>query len=161
LGSGSVGFGLALVMRVGVSVFGSALGGEAWLLFVIFVRLGRVAEKFCVVIAGAFVRNAMLRFADGFFMMFGCVAERFTGEKLDGVHVDGRDSRRHVGCLVTMAVIVVFEIFENVTDVEEGIAIQADIHESGLHARKDAGYFSFVDAADESEFFFAFDVNLD
>jgi hypothetical protein len=126
-----------------------------------FVLLGKIADKFCAVIAGAFVRNAVLGLADGLCMMFGCVAERFTREKLDGVDVYGRDCRRRrVGCVVTMAVIVIFEIFENVADVEEGVAIQADIDESRLHARKDAGYFSFVNAADEGELFFALDVNL-
>ena len=60
-----------------------------------------------------------------------------------------------------MAVIVIFEIFENVADVQEGIAIQADIHEGGLHAGEDAGNSAFIDAADERELFFAFDVNFD
>ncbi len=53
-----------------------------------------------------------------------------------------------------MPVIVILEIFENVADVEEGIAIEADIDESGLHAGEDASDFAFVDAADEGELFF-------
>jgi hypothetical protein len=60
-----------------------------------------------------------------------------------------------------MPVIVILEIFENVADVEEGIAIEADIDERGLHAGEDAGNFAFVDAADEGELFFALDVNFD
>jgi hypothetical protein len=32
--------------------------------------------------------------------------------------------------LVRMHRIVVFEVFENVTDVEERVAVQADVHES-------------------------------
>jgi hypothetical protein len=56
---------------------------------------------------------------------------------------------------------VVLEILKNVTDVEKGVPIQADVHESGLHAGEDASNFSFVDAADESEFFFPLDVNFD
>ena len=63
--------------------------------------------------------------------------------------------------VVAMAVIVVFQIFENITDIEEGVAVEADIHESGLHARKDAGNSAFVDAADEGELFFALDVDFD
>jgi hypothetical protein len=66
-----------------------------------------------------------------------------------------------VTVIVAVAMIVVLEVFENITDIKEGIAIQADIHESRLHAGKDAGDFSFVDAADESEFLLAFDVNFD
>jgi hypothetical protein len=60
-----------------------------------------------------------------------------------------------------LTVIVVLEIFENVADVEESIAIEADVNESRLHAREDAGDFAFVDAADEGELFFALDVNFD
>ncbi len=60
-----------------------------------------------------------------------------------------------------VAVIVIFEIFENVADVKESIAIEANFHERRLHSGKDAGDFTFVDAADEGELFFALDVNLD
>ena len=57
--------------------------------------------------------------------------------------------------------LVVLEVFKNVADVEECVAIQADVHESRLHAGEDACDFSFIDAADESEFFFPLDVNFD
>jgi hypothetical protein len=57
--------------------------------------------------------------------------------------------------------IIVFEIFEDVADVKEGIAVEADIDESGLHAGEDAGDSAFVDATDEGELFFALDVNFD
>jgi hypothetical protein len=60
-----------------------------------------------------------------------------------------------------MAMIVVFEIFEDIAYVEEGVAVETDIHKSRLHTRKDAGNFAFVDATDESEFFFALDVDFD
>jgi hypothetical protein len=60
-----------------------------------------------------------------------------------------------------MTVIVVFEIFEDVADVEERIAIETDVNESGLHAREDAGDSAFVNAANEGELFFALDVNFD
>jgi hypothetical protein len=60
-----------------------------------------------------------------------------------------------------MPVIIVFQIFKNITDIEEGIAVEADIYESGLHAGKDASDSAFVDAAYESELFFALDVDFD
>jgi hypothetical protein len=60
-----------------------------------------------------------------------------------------------------MPVIVVLEVFENVADVQEGVAVETNVHEGGLHAGEDAGDFSFVDAADEREFFFPLDVNFD
>jgi hypothetical protein len=62
---------------------------------------------------------------------------------------------------VRVAVIVVLKIFENVADVEESIAIEADVHERRLHAGKNASDSAFVDATDEGELFFALDVNFD
>jgi hypothetical protein len=62
---------------------------------------------------------------------------------------------------VGLYMIVVLEIFENVADVQERIAVQADVHEGGLHAREDACDFSFVDTADERKFLFPLDVNFD
>ena len=59
-----------------------------------------------------------------------------------------------------VVMIVIFKIFENVADVQEGVAIQTDVDESRLHSRKDAGDFTFVDAADEGELFFALDINF-
>src|SRR5271157_3732422 len=90
------------------------------------------------------------------------VAERFARKKFDIVGWSRRKRRRSRGCVrVRVAVIVVFEIFENVADVEESIAVEADINESGLHAGEYAGDSAFVDAADEGELFFALDVNFD
>jgi hypothetical protein len=66
-----------------------------------------------------------------------------------------------VAGLMAVTMIVVFKIFEDVTNVEEGVTVETDVDESRLHTRKDAGDFTFVDAADEGEFFFALDVNLD
>jgi hypothetical protein len=89
--------------------------------------------------------------------------ERFTGEHFDDV---GRRRRRKGrsrggGVGVRVAVVVVLEIFENIADVKESIAIEADIDERRLHAGKNAGDFAFVDATDEGELFFALDVNFD
>jgi len=66
-----------------------------------------------------------------------------------------------VAGILPVAMIVVVQIFKNITDIEEGVAIETDVHESGLHTGKDAGDFTFVDAADEGEFFFALDIDLD
>lgn len=62
---------------------------------------------------------------------------------------------------MAVIVVVVLEIFEDVTDIEESVAIETDIDESGLHSGEDAGNAAFVDAADEREFFFPLDVNFD
>jgi hypothetical protein len=97
---------------------------------------------------------------------FVCASKRLAGENFDagGAALCGRSGTFMTVIAVTMIVVpvvITFEIFENVADVEECVAIQADVHESGLHARQNAGNFSFVDAADEGELFFALDVNLD
>ena len=60
-----------------------------------------------------------------------------------------------------MAVIVILKIFENVTDVQEGVAIESDIDEGGLHTGEDACNAALVDATDQREFFFALDINFD
>ncbi len=62
---------------------------------------------------------------------------------------------------VRLTVIVILEVFENVADVQEGVAIQANIHECRLHARQNARDFSLVDAADERELFLTLNVDLD
>src|SRR4029077_2409669 len=57
--------------------------------------------------------------------------------------------------------IIVFQVFENVADVQERITIEADVHESRLHAGEDPGDFSLVDAAAEREFFLPADLDFD
>jgi hypothetical protein len=90
------------------------------------------------------------------------VSQRFTGKQFDNV---GRCRRINGGSGggigMSVAVVVVFEILENVADVKESIAVEADVNESGLHAGEDAGNTAFIDAADEGELFFALDVNFD
>jgi hypothetical protein len=89
-------------------------------------------------------------------------AQRFAGKKFDYGSADvsgGSRGGRFVP--VAMIVIVILKIFENVADVQKGITVESDIDESGLHTGKDASDSAFVDAADEGEFFFALDVNLD
>lgn len=61
-------------------------------------------------------------------------AQRFSRQLdvlRDGFHFAVRDGGRR---LVGVTVIVIFEIFENVTDVQEGVAVQSDVHECRLHA---------------------------
>jgi hypothetical protein len=104
----------------------------------------------------------MKLFVVRFFVMFSGAGQGLTREQLDGRTIRGRQRRsRSLRLLVWMPVIVVLEVFENVADVQESVAIETNVHESGLHAGEDAGDFSFVDAADEGEFFFALDVNFD
>lgn len=92
----------------------------------------------------------------------GGVSQRFAGEQLDNVGRYRRISGGSGGGIgMGVAMIVVFEIFEDITDVKESIAIEADVNESGLHAGEDAGNSAFIDAADEGELFFALDVNFD
>jgi len=93
--------------------------------------------------------------------MDGARGQGFARQRFDESAARGRGDCGRGGIPVGMAVIVVFEIFENVADVEERVAIQADVDESRLHARKDARYFSLVDAADKRELFFALNVDLD
>src|SRR5450755_2002345 len=62
---------------------------------------------------------------------------------------------------VPMTVLIIFQIFENVADVQEGVAVETNVHESGLHTRKHPRYAAFVDTTDQRELFFALDVNFD
>lgn len=93
--------------------------------------------------------------------VFGAVAERFARQHF-GVHGNrNRRGCRSVRLGMPMAVIVILKIFENIADIQEGIAIETNVHESGLHARKHSGYAAFVDATDKRELFFALDVDFD
>jgi hypothetical protein len=127
--------------------------------------------------------RTMLHVFQVFFAAAGAgLGKRFAGQQVDGMRfrvvlhgagdmrfAGGRGYMRSPigmvggtvwGMLVRMVVIVIFEIFENVADVQEGVAIKADVDESRLHTGKDASDFPFIDAADESELFFALDVNF-
>jgi hypothetical protein len=92
---------------------------------------------------------------------FGAVTNRFAWQHF-GVHRDGNLWRRcGVRLGVPVSVIVILKIFENVADVQEGVAVKSDVHESGLHARKHPRDAALVDTADQRELFFALDVNFD
>jgi hypothetical protein len=45
-------------------------------------------------------------------------------------------------------VVVVLEMFQKIADVQEGVAIEADIHEGRLHAGKNPGDAAFVETSD-------------
>jgi hypothetical protein len=45
-------------------------------------------------------------------------------------------------------VVVIFEIFEEIADVKEGVAIEANIHKGRLHAGQHARNTAFVDTSD-------------
>lgn len=45
-------------------------------------------------------------------------------------------------------VVVVFQIFQEIADVEEGVAVEADFYERGLHSRENSGDATFVDTSD-------------
>src|ERR1700690_1206562 len=85
----------------------------------------------------------------------------FTRQEFDGGGCGSERWRGHGRSIVRVAVIVVLEILEDVTDVQESVAVEANFNERGLHAGEDASDFTFVDAADEGELFFALDVNFD
>jgi hypothetical protein len=90
----------------------------------------------------------------------GCHCQRLARQDLDGGRnhpVHGTYGRRSL----PVAVIVVFEIFEHIADIQKRVSIQADVHECGLHPGEDPRDFSFVDAADERELFLTLNVDLD
>jgi hypothetical protein len=93
----------------------------------------------------------------------GC--EGLTRQQFDSggrIAAGNGGERRVSGAMdVIVSMIVVFEVFEDITDVQEGVAIQADVDESRLHAWEDASNLAFVDAADERELFFTLDVDFD
>src|SRR5262245_10483397 len=45
---------------------------------------------------------------------------------------------------------VFFRVFKEIRNVEESVAVQADVHESGLHAEKDFRYLTFIYIADDA-----------
>ena len=187
LGRGRVGFGLALFgfsVQVGMrGSLGVVMLFDGGVLFVIVNMFGMVAVLVFVFAMLVFT----VRLVEGFGLReivmsrlvavldsvvdpvfdsvqvggFGGVTDRFAGQYF-GVYRDGNLWRRcGVRLGVPVAVIVIFEIFENVADVQEGVAVKPDVHESGLHAGKHPRDPALVDTADQRELFFALDVNFD
>jgi uncharacterized MnhB-related membrane protein len=159
LRSGSVGFGLALVVVMrGLLRFFAARERGRLLCVIVEGRLRIIVVLVVMSIVVLQAGDVAMRLA----CMGRGASQCFTGKQLDSLNLGRDEGWRQAGdVFVPVAVIVVFEVLEDVAHVEKRVAVQADIHESGLHAGKDASNFSFVDAADEGEFFFALDVNFD
>jgi hypothetical protein len=85
--------------------------------------------------------------------------KRLARQSLNRGSREGDGRRRRV--TMTVVVIVVLKIFEDVADIKESVAVQSDIHKRRLHARENASNAALVDAADQREFFFALDVDFD
>lgn len=88
-------------------------------------------------------------------------ANCFAGQNFSGNRRGGLRRCMAVRVPVPMAVIVVLKIFENVANVQEGVAVEADIDERGLHTGEHPSNAALVDATDQREFLFALDINFD
>src|SRR5712671_3785986 len=133
---GSVGIRLAILGRFGVMIFDG--GGLSFFVMVL--------EKLAFDGVRLLVRIVRLLHRMSVFVMLGGPSQGFTGEQFDRGTIGGRQrGNGGLRLLVRMAVVVVLEIFEDVTNVQESVAIEADIHERGLHTGEDAGDFAFVD----------------
>ena len=128
----SVGFGLTFVQIVDLGIATTALAGQSHSFFAWLYgfAVGRFTSELWLAGFGVLVRFVLAVSR----AVAVCRRQRFAGQQIGGLtDRDGR-SRGGMGFAMTVAVIVVFEIFENIAHVQEGIAIQADVHESGLHA---------------------------
>jgi len=159
----SIGIGLTLFDRFR-ALLGGQLLGSGLLLGVPGCLTGRgrgVLRRYRFVFRG---RLRMELLAMRLLLTLGGASERLAGKQLDARAVALSycgSGQMLVRLLVWLAMLVILEVFENVADVEKRVAVEADVHESGLHAREHARNFSLVDAANESEFFFPLDVNFD
>jgi hypothetical protein len=83
------------------------------------------------------------------------------GFRLVGLGQSGFDGRSDdFGEVDPLGVGELFELFEVVGDVEEGVALEPDVYERRLHAGQHAGNATLVDAAGQSDFLLAFNVEL-
>jgi hypothetical protein len=163
------------ILRRGSVRIGLTFVRGLWVLFVEGGRLRILVMLFQVISLGGvrFVMRdvrfvqVMNFFALGRLLQSLIVEPGGVGQRLARQDFHRRTDRRRQGrggtlrLLMRMHRVVVFQVFENVANVQKRVAVEADIHESRLHAGKDAGDFSFIDAADQRELFFALDVNFD
>ena len=76
-------------------------------------------------------------------------------------HFDEIGLRIGVGAIIhAKHLLVLGKIFENIIYIEKGITAEADIYESGFHARENACDAAFVDVADNALVAGAFNVDL-
>ena len=169
---GSVGGGLTLLGRFGLRLLVALrfapgvelllIGGVLFVRAIVGVRVFVVIFKMMFVTIFLRVEVLMRSFVHD---VVSNIVNRVTvPQGLARQHVDRRSGRRKRGRLrfgMSMTVIVVFEVFENVADIEERVAIEPDVDESRLHAGKHPRDTALVDTADEGELFFAFDINFD
>jgi hypothetical protein len=152
---------LAFLGRLGVEFIlnGRLLRVLILLEMLTFFRGVCVLVRSLLVMAGFF---RMKLFVVWVSLMLTSAGQRFARKEFDRGSIGGGQRwSQPLWLLVRLPVIVIFQVFENVADVEESIAIETNVHESRLHAGENAGDFTFVDAADEREFFLALDVNFD
>jgi hypothetical protein len=159
---GGVRIGLALVRGFRVRFVGRGRLGILVMLFYVtaFGGVGLVlrATPFFLVMIFFSMKGLLQRL-----IVKPCgVGQRLTRQDFHWRRASRRQRRgRVLLLLVGVHWIIVFQIFENVADIQERVAVETDVDESGLHTGKDAGDFSFVDAADQCELFFALDVDFD
>src|SRR5207302_284209 len=82
-----------------------------------------------------------------------------------GAGDDAFNSRRATvapaaGIAVRIELSRVAGLFHKVGDVKEGVALQADVHERGLHAWQNAGDFAVINRACEGVFVLALVINF-
>lgn len=156
LRSTGVGFGLALVLLGDFLVSRARRGVGSLNVADVVVLIGFVHSFNLMLLffAGRFGNLVRRAFAVRVRSIFaGNASERLARQKLNCGLAEFRRRRysRTVGVLfavTVMTVIVIFKIFENVRDVEESIAIEANVNERRLHAGEDASNAALVDAAD-------------
>jgi hypothetical protein len=148
--------GIGVVMFFDGSVFlvsVDMLGMIVVLMLFIFTM--RVVKGFGL---GKLVRSRVLAVLDSVHV---ALADRLARQGF-GVHRYGDLwGGRGVWLRMPVTMIVVFQILENVADVQESVAVEPDIHEGRLHARKHPGDPALIDTTDQRELFFALDVNFD
>jgi hypothetical protein len=98
-------------------------------------------------------RRTLFPLAAGF-ITSGIIAARFisTGVISTRLVTPGINPARVISMRVRQAIEIFFGFFEEIRHVQERVALQAQIHESGLHARQNARYAAFVNAARERIF---------
>jgi hypothetical protein len=142
---------LVLVVMLVLSIM--MFADVTFLAVLILMRIG--VSSLLVMLMLVVVLVALVRFGSA------ALANGFTGQNFGNGGSGSLRRRLTVRISVAMAVIVILKIFEYVADVQEGVAVEADIDEGGLHTGENASNAAFIDATDQREFFFALDINFD
>jgi hypothetical protein len=132
---GSVGIRLAFLSGFGVVLFRGS-GGNRFVMFLEmfgFRGVDFLVGSVLLIRVMSFVLVEL--FVVSFFVVFAGPGQGFPGKQFDRGSICRRQrSHRGLRLLVRMPVIVVLEVFENVADVKESVAVETNVHESGLHA---------------------------